>query len=423
TRRDFLKTSTKAVAAGSLAATVALQTPMVHAADSDVIKVALIGCGGRGTGAAVNAMHAHPNNRLTVMCDLFSDQLDSAKARLGRSLGQQYAVTDDQCFTGFDGYLDVMKTDVDVVILTTPPHFRPMQLKACIDAGKHVFCEKPVAVDAPGVRSVFETVEAAKKKNLTIVSGLCWRYDLGVRETMKRIQDGAIGDVVAVQENYLTGTLWHRGRKDDWSEMEYQCRNWLYFTWLSGDHINEQHIHSLDKGLWLNDDQAPLACYGLGGRQVRTSAEWGNIYDHHAVCYEFPNNVRVYAYTRQQGGCFNEVDDIVLGSKGQARILKNSIDGAMDWSYSGPRPSMYDVEHKELFDALRAGQTINNGDYMAKSTMMAIMGRMATYTGQRVTWDMAIGSKEDLRPSKYEWGGVDVPGNTEIAMPGKTKFV
>ncbi len=423
-RRRFLKTSTTAVAAGTVAATLASNARMVHAAENDEIKVALIGCGGRGTGAAVNAMRAHPNNRLTVMCDLFPDQLDSAKTRLSRSLGGQFAVADDHCFTGFDAYQDVMKTDAHVVILATPPHFRPMHLAACVEAGKHIFCEKPVAVDAPGVRSVFETVAKAKEKGLTLVSGLCWRYDYGVRETMKRILDGAIGDIVAIQENYLTGTLWHRGHKEDWSDMEYQCRNWLYYTWLSGDHITEQHVHSLDKSVWLNGDQAPVACYGLGGRQVRTGEEWGNIYDHHAVCYEFPGDVRVFSYTRQMAGCFNEVDDIVMGTKGQARVLKFDIQGPMKWSYNGQRPSMYDVEHKEMFEAIRAGKTINNGDYMTKSTMMAIMGRMANYTGQRITWDMAMGSKLELKPDKYAFGPVEgIPGNEEVAMPGQTKFV
>ena len=423
TRRTFLKNSSAAVATGTIAASLSGHARMAHAAEKDEIKVALIGCGGRGTGAAVNAMRAHPNNKLTVLCDLFPDRLESCKQRLSRSLGGQFAVADDHCFSGFDGYKDVMKTDADVVCLATPPHFRPMHLAACVDAGKHIFCEKPVAVDAPGVRSVFDSVAKAKDKGLTIVSGLCWRYDYGVRETIKRIQDGAIGDIVAIQENYLTGTLWHRGRKEDWSEMEYQCRNWLYFTWLSGDHNVEQHVHSLDKAVWLNGDQAPLACYGLGGRQVRTGEQWGNIYDHHAVCYEFPNNVRVYAYTRQQSGAFNEVDDIVQGTKGQARILKFEIEGDMKWSHSGPRPSMYDVEHKELFAALRDGNTINNGDYMTKSTMMAIMGRMACYTGQRITWDMAMGSELNLKPEAYEFGDVKVPENDVIAMPGKTKFV
>jgi predicted dehydrogenase len=251
------------------------------------------------------------------------------------------------------------------------------------------------------------------------VSGLCWRYDLGVRETMKRIQDGAIGDVVAIQENYLTGTLWHRGRQPNWSEMEYQMRNWLYFTWLSGDHIVEQHIHSLDKAVWLNGDKAPTRCFGLGGRQVRTDKQFGQAYDHFAVCYEWDSGVKCFSYTRQMADCSNDVDDYILGSKGQAALLRHTIKGASDWRYRGPKPSMYDVEHKELFAGIRSGNIINNGDYMCQSTLMSIMGREACYTGQSITAEAMLNSPVVLGPEKYEWTDIKVP---EIAMPGVTKF-
>lgn len=424
TRRTFLKTSAAAVAATTLAGSFA--APRAHAAGSDVLKVALIGCGGRGSGAAVNAMNAEANVKLTVLADAFPDQIEAAKKNLSANVGAKYAVTDEMCFTGFDAYKQVMATDVDVVLLCTPPHFRPMQLKAAIDAGKHVFCEKPVAVDAPGVRSVLETAAKAKEKNLSIVSGLCWRYDLGVRDTMKQIQDGAIGDIVTIQENYLTGTLWHRGRRPEWSEMEYQMRNWLYFNWLSGDHNVEQHIHSLDKALWLMGDKLPSRCYGLGGRQVRTGEEYGNIFDHHAVVYEWDNGVKCFAFTRQMKGCSGDVDDYVYGTKGSATILKNIVKSGNDtWRYKGEKPSMYDVEHKELFAGIRSGSIINNGDYMSYSTMMAIMGRMATYTGQTITGDDALASKEDLTPAAYAWGEVKLPGavTTGVAVPGVTPFV
>ncbi|MEX2176165.1 MAG: Gfo/Idh/MocA family oxidoreductase [Pirellulaceae bacterium] len=420
-RREFLKSSTAAALGTSLVGLAAV--PAVHAAGSDEMKVGLIGCGGRGRQAAINAMRADSKNRLTVLADAFSDQAGNAQMGLAPALGEQFQVKDDQVFSGFDSYKRVMESDVDVVLLCTPPHFRPAHLKAAIDAGKHVFCEKPVAVDAPGVRSVLKTGEEAKAKGLAIVSGLCWRYDLGVRETIKRIQDGAIGDIVAIQENYLTGTLWHRGRKPEWSEMEYQLRNWLYFTWLSGDHNVEQHIHSLDKALWLMGDKPPLAAVGMGGRQVRTGAEWGNIYDHHAVAYEWPNNVMVYSFTRQMAGekMFNETEDLVLGTKGQARVIKHEIVSGEDkWRYRGPKPGMYDVEHAELFASIKAGKPINNGLYMSYSTLLAIMGRMATYTGERITWDMALNSQENLTPAGYEWGDIPVP---EVAMPGKTQFV
>ncbi|MDP6553411.1 MAG: Gfo/Idh/MocA family oxidoreductase [Pirellulaceae bacterium] len=423
-RRDFLQKSSAAVVGGSLAATLGAART-VHAAGSDILKVGLIGCGGRGSGAAVNAMRAEENLQLVALADAFADRLDDCKQIVQRQIGKKYAVKDETCFVGFDAYKQLLETDVDVVLLCTPPHFRPAQLRASIEAGKHVFCEKPVAVDPTGVRSVLETVELAKQKNLSIVSGLCWRYDLGVRETIGRIKDGAIGDIVTIQENYLTGTLWHRGRQDSWSEMEYQMRNWLYFAWLSGDHIVEQHIHSLDKALWLMDDEPPVSCVGLGGRQVRSEEKWGHIFDHFAVCYEWANGAKTFAYTRQMKGCHNEVEDHVLGTKGAAKILKHEISQkAMPgdegkWKYKGPKPSMYNVEHKELFAGIRSGDILNNGKYMSYSTLLAIMGREACYTGEKITWEKAINSKQDLSPKAYAWTDIAVP---EVAVPGKTKL-
>ena len=418
-RREFLKNSTGAVVGGSLAATLGAARA-VHAGGSETIRVGLIGCGGRGSGAAMNAVRADEGVRITAMAEAFDDRLQRSRQILARQAGDKLEVDDDHCFVGFDAYKDLLASDVDVVILATPPHFRPAHLRAAILAGKHVFCEKPVAVDPTGVRHVLETATMAKQLNLSIVSGLCWRYDLGVRETMKQIQDGAIGDIVAIQENYLTGTLWHRGRKPEWSEMEFQIRNWLYFTWLSGDHIVEQFIHSLDKAMWLMGDQPPKRCFGLGGRQVRTDEKWGHVYDHFAVGYEWENGVKTYAFTRQIANCRNDVEDYVLGTKGRARVLKHTIEGERDWRYPGPKgPSMYDNEHREFFAGIRAGNLINNGEYMSYSTLLAIMGREACYTGQEITWDEAINSTQDLTPAEYQWGDVEVPA---VARPGVTKF-
>jgi predicted dehydrogenase len=382
-----------------------------------VLKVGLIGCGGRGNGAAVNASNADPNMQLTALADLFPDKLENAKKLLKTRLGEKYQVTDDQCFAGFDAFQQLIDTDVDVVLLATSPHYRPQHLRAAVEAGKHIFCEKPVAVDPFGVRSVLETTELAEKKGLNIVSGLCWRYDLGVRETIGRIRDGAIGDIVAIHENYLTGTLWLRDRQPDWSEMEYQNRNWLYYNWLSGDHITEQFIHSLDKAMWLMGDQPPQSCFGLGGRQVRTDPAYGNIFDHHAVCYEWENGVKTFAYTRQMKSCFGQTEDFVLGTKGRAQVLIDRQSGRINGEpvFQGKKPSMYDQEHKELFAAIRAGTPINNGRYMALSTMMAIFGREACYTGQRLDWDDVLSSNFRLGPTKYEWGDVKVP---PVPVPG-----
>ena len=418
-RRDFLKTSAavSTTLAGSL-----IVPRLAHAAsdaDSETIKIGLIGCGGRGTGAAADALQADPHCKLVAVADTFADQIERSKKNLLR-FKEKYAVTDEMTFVGFDAYKQLLATDVDVVLLCTPPHFRPMQYRAAIEAGKHVFCEKPVAVDAPGVRHVIETNALAKAKNLAVVSGLCWRYDLGVRETMDRIQGGEIGDVLAVQSNYLTGTLWHRGDNPDWSRMEYQLRNWLYYTWLSGDHNVEQHIHSLDKTAWLMGDTSPVKATGLGGRQQRTDKKFGHIYDHHAVVYEYPNGGRVFAYTRQQDNASRDVEEYVIGSNGTAELLAHKTKGTSgDWRYRGAKPSMYKQEHDELFASIRSGQPINNGDYMANSTMVAIMGRMATYTGQTITWEQAMASEEKLGPDSYEWGDLPEP---EVAIPGVTKF-
>ena len=419
-RRDFLASTTAAAVGGTLVSVLA-NPPAVHAAGSDMLKVGLIGCGGRGSSAALNAMHADENVQLTVLCDLFPDFLQHCKENLSRTLGKQFAVKDDHCFTGFDGYKEVMKSDVDVVLLCTTPAFRPVHLKAALEAGKHVFCEKPVAVDAPGVRSCLQSTALASAKNLNLVSGLCWRYDYGVKATMEKILGGDIGDIVTIQENYLAGPLWYRDPKPEWTEMENQCRNWYYYTWLSGDHNVEQHIHSLDKAMWLNRDVPPVSCFGMGGRQQRTEKQWGNIYDHHAVCYEWASGVKCFAYTRQMKDCSTDVEDYVLGTKGSARVLKHEItSGTETWKYRGDKPSMYDVEHVELFKAIRSGKPINNGIYMSYSTLLAIMGRMACYTGQKVTWEMAMNSQEALVPEKLEWG----PGpKVEIAVPGITKFV
>jgi len=416
-RRDFLKTSTAAAVGGSVVSALAAPR-MAHAQSNETIKVGLIGCGSRGTGAANQALKADKDVKLTVMADMFPDKMQRSRATLQKHHPEKYAVTDENCFIGFDAYKEVMKSDVDVVLLCTPPHFRPAQLAAAVEAGKHIFCEKPVAVDAAGVRSVFDTVEKARAKNLSLVSGLCWRYDVGVRATIDKIKNGDIGDIVAIQENYLTGTLWSQARQPEWTDMEYQLRNWLYHTWLSGDHIVEQHIHSLDKALWLNDDAPPLKCFGLGGRQVRTDEIFGNIYDHHAVCYEFPNDIKVFAYTRQMKGTYMNTEDYVLGTKGKAQILKNTVEGETKWRFRGKKPSMYQIEHNELFAGIRSGNHINNGTYMTRSTMMAIMGRMACYTGDQLTWEDALNSSEDLTP-EYKFGERETE---PIATPGVTKL-
>jgi len=425
-RREFLKTSAATVVGATLTATVA----NVHAAGSDLLRVGLIGCGGRGTGAAAQALNADQNVKLVAMGDMFADHLQQSLATLkkDKAIAPKIDVKDDHCFVGFDAYKGVIHAGVDVVLLATPPHFRPLHLKAAVEADKHIFAEKPVAVDGPGVRSVLTTCEEARKKGLSLVSGLCWRYHHGMREAFQRIHAGELGDIIALQCTYNTGFLWHKDRQPDWSDMEWQLRNWLYFTWLSGDHNVEQHIHSLDKMAWAMKDQYPVKAVGSGGRQVRTDPKYGHIFDHHSVVYEFANGVKLFSQCRQQDRTAHDVSDHILGTKATCDIDANRQE-AWIRAHGSAQPhwrqkrihdeDMYQNEHNELFASIRAGKPINNGDYMTKSTLMAIMGRMATYTGQLITWDMALNSKEDLTPARYEFGSLPVP---PVARPGITKF-
>jgi len=366
-----------------------------------------------------------------ALADAFADRLEDSRHFLKKiaereQLGDRVTVDAERRFVGFDAADKLIQSDVDVVILAAPPHFRPMHLKAAIDAGKHVFCEKPVAVDAPGVRSVLATAEEAKKKNLNIVSGLCWRYDRGVQETMKRVLDGAIGEIRSIRETYLATPLSRRPRQKDMTEMQYQLRNWQYFVWLSGDFNAEQHVHSLDKAAWAMGDQPPARAWGMGGQQLRDT-HIGDVYDHHAVVYEYPNGVAVHAYCRQMNGCQSDVADIIVGTKGIANVLKHRIKGVKNWRYTGPKPDMYDHEHERLFAAIRSGETINNGVYMARSTMWAVLGRLTDYTGQSLTWDEAINSQQKLAPEHYAFDATPPTrpgkdGRYPIAEPGVTKF-
>lgn len=414
-RRKFLSTSATVAAGGIIAANAAPAFGGYHAGGDDTLRVGLIGCGGRGTGAAINACNADPNVKITALADAFIDRVDSCHDTLSKKLGDRLEVGDNK-FDGFDNHEKLIATDVDVVLLATPPYFRPSHLEACVAAGKHVFCEKPVGVDVPGVRRVMEACKSAKDQGLSIVSGLCWRYDHGVRATMDQIKSGALGEILSIQENYLTGELWHRGENEKWSEMEYQMRNWLYFNWLSGDHPAEQHIHSLDKAAWLMDDEAPVRVYSLGGRQRRTAPQYGNIYDHFATVFEWENGVKCHSYCRQQAGCFNNTEDYVVGTKGSAKILRHEVvSGGETWKFRGKKPSMYDVEHQHLFKSIRGAAPINNGHYMCNSTLMALCARDAAYTGKNIKWDDFMKSETVLGPKELKWGNF-TPG--EIPIPG-----
>jgi predicted dehydrogenase len=397
--------------------------------NNDVIRVGLVGCGSRGTSAAVQALRADKGNRLVAIGDAFEDRLRVSLGTLNaEDVAPQVDVPPARRFVGFDAYEKVI-ANCDVVLLTTPPHFRPLHLKAAVDAGKHVFAEKPIAVDAPGVRSVLNTCEQAAQKNLSVVSGLCLRYHAGYRETVRRVHDGAIGDVLTLQANDYRGGIWVFPRKPGESGMRWQMRNWYYFTWLSGDFNVEQHVHNLDVCAWLMKDQYPVKAIGTGGRSARQGEEFGEIYDHFAVVYEYENGSRVYSTTRQQPHCDGDISVHAIGTKGRALLTEREKDGLVirphgggePWSF-GPRPKdMYQVEHDELFASIRNGKPINNGRYMCYSTLMGIMGRLAAYTGKQVTWEQALNSQEDLTPPKYDWD-LDLPA-PPVAIPGDKKLV
>ncbi|MGA2253785.1 MAG: Gfo/Idh/MocA family oxidoreductase [Thermoguttaceae bacterium] len=429
-RRDFLKASALAgggILAGGILANRGQLAFGAHASGSDVLRIGLVGCGGRGTGAAADALQADPNVQLVAMADLVEDRLKSSLASLQKDeeIGKKVAVTPERQFVGFDAYKQLMASGVDVVLLTTPPHFRPIHLKAAVDAGLHVFAEKPVAVDAPGVRSVLATCAEAKKKNLSIVSGLCLRCSYAFREMVRRIHDGALGEIHTLQANDYRGAIWTKTRMPGDTDMHWQTRNWYYYTWLSGDFNVEQHVHFLDVCAWIMKGRYPARAIGMGGRQVRTGPQFGNIFDHHSVIYEYDDGVKFFSNTRQMAGCADDMSAAAAGSKGRAIFAERKdgaqiVNGDAKWTFRGPENNIYHTEHNEMFASLRKGQPINNGEYMAKSTLLAILGRMATYTGHVITWEQAMNSKEDLSPPKYEWGPLPEP---PVAVPGVTPFV
>ncbi len=422
TRRQFLKNSGLAVVAGTLAAQKAAAQSNVS--PGETLRVGLVGCGGRGTGAAAQALAADPKVKLVALGDAFQDRLQGSLATLKKQpeIADKIDVPEAHCFVGFEAYQKVIDHS-DVVLLATPPHFRPLHLQAAVAAGKHVFAEKPVAVDAPGVRKVLATCAEAREKKLSIVSGLAMRYSYGHRAIIKRLHEGALGEIRALQANDFRGPIWVKSRQAGWTEMEYHMRNWYYFTWLSGDFNVEQHIHILDLCSWIMNDEYPVRAYGTGGRQVRTGSEYGNIYDHHSVVYEYANGAKLFAACRQMSGCSGDISAHVLGAKGTATLDRRGLEitAADRWVYRGEKNNGQQTEHDEFFASIRASQPINNGEYMTKSTLLAIMGRMATYTGQEVTWEQAMNSQEDLSPERYEWDAK--PPHSTVATPGVTQLV
>ena len=427
-RREFIKLTSLAVAGSMLplsACTGQREMAMVAGVSPDVkLKVGLVGCGGRGTGASNQALRADQNVELIAMADAFEDKLNQSYEILKQVHSDKVNVPEESRFVGFDAYQKVIDSGVDVILLAAPPAFRPKHLEAAVNAGLHVFCEKPVAVDAPGYHRVLDAVKKAEEEKLSLVSGLCWRYHDPKVATFDRILDGEIGDIRAVYTTYNTGDLWYVERDPAWPEMEYQLRNWLYYTWLSGDHIVEQAVHSVDFMMWALGDRTPLSAIGTGGRQVRTDPKFGHIYDHFAITYEYEDNVKGFHVCRQQANTERSYKAEIFGSEGTgiADVTRNihQITGRNEWTFEGEENDMYQKEHDVLFASIRSGKPVNDGYYMANSTMAGIMGRMAAYTGKRVTWEEAINSSERLGPTIMTWD--TIPGPFEVAMPGITEL-
>jgi myo-inositol 2-dehydrogenase / D-chiro-inositol 1-dehydrogenase len=417
TRRDFVQTTAGAVAA------LAVPSYALHAMGSDTIRVGLIGCGGRGTGAARDCLAGAEGVEIVALGDLFPDRVANCRQSLAKvaaerpALAPRIKVTDDRAFSGFDAYRKVLESGIDLVLIATPPAFRPQHVAAAVAAGKHIFMEKPVAVDPAGVRSVIASSELAAKKGLAIVAGTQRRHQAGYLETIARIRDGAIGHVVSGQVYWNQGGLWMHPRKPEWSDMEWQVRNWLYFTWLSGDHIVEQHIHNIDVANWVLDEH-PIKATAVGGRQWRTDPAYGHIYDHFGVDFEYPNGVHVMSMCRQIDGTASFVGERFTGTKGHTDAQK-WIQGATRWERSNAQrdANPYVQEHTDLIASIRAGKVLNEGRQVAESTLSAILGREAAYTGKEITWDEILNAPLELVPTTLEFGPIPV---APVAVPGRT---
>jgi predicted dehydrogenase len=443
-RRDFLKSSGAAVAgvAGVAVAGSLSVARSAHAAGSDLIRIALIGAGGRGRGAAVNALSnsAHPNVKLVAVADAFRESVDAALASVQKRCPDKVDVPEERKFVGLDAYRKAIDSGVDMVLLCTPPGFRPMQFEAAVEASKIIFMEKPVAVDAPGYRRVVAANERAKKKNLMVAVGLNRRHNQQNRDAIRQVQDGAIGPVKYMRTYFNSSGVWVRPRQPGQTEMQFQVNNWYYFNWLSGDHITEQHVHCLDTANWIVSEAHPTKANGMGGRQVRTDRKaidegngpgaYGEIFDHHAVEYDYADGCKLFSFCRHIPNCWNSVANYAYGTKGRLDMGRGEtavvVDGQAPMTWPDDEVESHQAEHDHLFAALLAGRPYNEGDYGAVSTMTAILGRMATYSGKEVTWEEAVSSELDLSPSGYSWDATppvlpNGDGNYPIPMPGVTK--
>ncbi len=411
-RRNFLKHSSLA-AAGTVAVASFPSVLTSYAAPDDPIRVALIGCGGRGSGAGKQAISAAPNVKIIALADIFPDKLEKAKQNFPE-------VPPENCFSDWDAYKKAIAVPgVNYVILATPPGFRPMQLRAAVEAGKNVFMEKPVGVDGPGIRSVLESYEIAKQKGLNIVAGTQRRHAVNYNETIKRIQDGAIGELMFLRAYWNGGAIWHRPETGE-TAMEKQLRNWYHYTWICGDHICEQHVHNLNVCNWIMNDH-PVKAVGMGGRQALGPDVTGEKWDHFSIEFEYANGVRMYSYCRQISGCDGNVSEAAHGTKGFSNCSNRiMVEDGDSWRWRGQGSNPYVQEHADLVEAIRTGKTLNEAKTVAESTLTAIMGRESAYSGRAVEWDEMLNAKTSLMPEKLAWGPAPEP---HVPIPGKHKVV
>jgi predicted dehydrogenase len=426
TRRDFLKTSTVAASAAAIG-TLDLSRS-AHAAGSDIIKVGMIGCGGRNSGAAAQALSADKGARLVAMCDIFRDRVEAKLAEIKGAKGAQVTVDNEHKFTGFDGYKHVIESS-DIVCIANAAKFHPFHAMAAIQAGKHVFVEKPHGTDPRSVKLMQQACDLAKEKKLCIVSGLQSRFHTGYIETVKRIQDGAIGDVVSIEENFLRAPYVVTERKPEYSELEWQCSTQYHFRWLGGDDVPQSLVHNLDRSSWVLGNAVPIKCHGLAGRSTMVEPLYGDVFDHHSVVYEFDKGVRVYAFTRTTGGCYDECSSLISGAKGKASLLNSRIWGENNWRWQG-QCDPYQIEHDKLFAGIRSGNPINCGAYMARSTMIGVMGQISCYTGKEVSWEQIMASNFFYPPKPEDCrDGMEPPtkpgpnGSYPVPEPGRSKMI
>lgn len=424
-RRQFLRTS--AAASAGAVATLELSRS-AYASGGDTLKVGMIGCGGRNSGAAVQALTADPGARLVAMCDIFRDRIQSKRQEIKNVRAEQVSVDDAHCFTGFEGYKRVIE-GCDVVLIANAAKFHPLHAFSAIQAGKHVFVEKPHGIDPRGVKLMQRACDLAKERKLCIVSGLHSRFHTGYEQTIQRVRDGAIGQVVSLEENFLRSPYGVTERKPGLTELEWQCSTQYHFRWLSGDDVPQSLVHNLDRASWVLGNAVPTKCHGLGGRSSMQESIYGDVFDHHSVVYEFEQGVRAYALCRTTTGCYDEDSSLVFGTKGKASIKACRIWGENNWRWQG-QCDPYQIEHDKLFAAIRSGTPINCGQYMARSTMITVMGQLSCYTGKEISWDQ-VNSSDFYYPPKPEecHDAMEAPtmpdgtGSYPVPAPGRMQLI